>query len=1148
MASTVNSFAQKENNKYTHIPEELKKLIAVYAVCETNVTDLDDFDKVVERVKESINSDNRYVDEILESYERGNGVPSRLLGNARGAMEGKVTEAAQKRDAYVAKRIANQDKVVSRERLVDASVGAPDEVYAALVFFGALWYSGYLSTVLSTLGWHEVKTAIDEIALGKEIGKEPKRMAVIKGIAGALRKRATTTTTTAFGASDDVLLGLFMQDQADRADADDPSHAGTNSLGVTSTFLAAYIRKRYAMAKSKYEIQMKAEHDDVVRFRLIVDAVVAVLPKLMWHIHNSFRAFEVHSAHQLFYAVSNLLVGHTGMPNTKTGSFQRLHAHLQTVTLTGPAAASSDGSEHITTEEMLDLVARLATAERAGVFMKVFSTTTKSSQEHQLPLLGALLKAMFRDYKDRTSNEIFADYGKDGSGKEGIRLLHLILKALKQENVLPMKAAALTFTSVDADTKDEFYALLDTMLVQYSAHCTIERYSETDVAPIFERASGSVSEARRAVYKGTFESHLQDLIAEVSKLITEDDRKSGVKPTLFDLACLALTRNATSAAWEDAMLNPKDAHTLRRELLTSFLDETRLKNAESTSKLLVMFLYLMRLRVRFNDAIPTPREIFDLSSRNVFSDMNNFARLRKITGDAYFDVQDEHIADYEIMFVGPQPDPYHIYARFPSKFVSQFDVGTKKKLDELVQLRVRKMRAGSDTVAESRAIDELLSRHPPRARLLVDRLTSLSQLEKNKDERIKKQIAELQQEHEELEKLLGVSFAAARAGSAPDNRDTVYGVFFKHDDSVGQKLEPSWRLYVHANVDAKSIRSSLYKLIERAYDKAKLDVNRVVFGRDEWPDNTLQKDAVLRATTGIIKLLELPTLKDADTATKTLFVHRWPEMEFIPAPYGFATPMFHHPPPTFTHSLHLNIGDPSGSTGGLSGRSSRGTSSPHMPTGTVVYLSDGATANVLRFDSNTNRYAVQLSNGMTELLQRDQFETSAPLKRGAAATPTKGSPHPLGGGALIATPGGSPRGALHVAPLAHATPTTLSLSPHAHPTGASPKGQAATPASPAAHASPHATPALRRGLSSGMPAATPAQAAPLGAHASPAAAPLVHPFAQGTNVRISAASPHKLKGKAGTVTSYNVSMNQYTLTMPGEKKAVPVSSQYVEVV
>jgi hypothetical protein len=879
---TVNSFDARTDTDGA----ELERTIAAYSAAARNVSSLEEIDGAARALKESLSPES--VQKILEHYRSGAGIPRSVLDDAaRGAM-GASPEATRSREEatrareknITAERLKAQEQLMARPRVVDANAVDAKHAYAhyyALVSLGALWYSGYLSTVLSVLGWTEVRSAIDEIAVwqpAQRIGKAPKREAVIKQIVGALKQRAGVS----FGAVSNQVHENVIKHQVDIADGKKPITHADNAEGFTPAFLAAYIKQRAKWAKEHYAGKMKAEHSDVVQFRLIVSAVASVIRVLYFHVISTFRAFRnVNDGSALMTTIFECLAMHTTVfQNGSGGVFQRLHGHMNTISTKSMSVADGTGAT-IDDTNMRDLVARLATAEKDGVFAKLVASTLERSKANptKLPIL---FSALVPKYLSLTPDYSMA------SAKDRISTLQRI--HLELNNVGPMAKNA-TFTSLGIHGNDELIPKLEELVDELVAASEIASYEIPDLAPIFERASASVSLATRAVYKES-ENHLKALMSEVIRKLGVDTRTSRVDESLFHLACLALARDTTSDAWKDAAERTEDAHSLRRSILSSFLESTKRKNPTSTTKLLVMARQLMHMRVDFNTDRNTAYDIVGKSQKTL-ADPSTFSQLQA-RAPGYFGVQ--AISDWQMLTLATDPEPqYHAYARFPSSLVTQFDVATKKKYDELVAERATLLRKGRRDNANgvTQKIARLLSEHPPRAQLTIDHLRNAKGPKTNKER--DDEINELEIKHGEYKSLVGVGFAEARAAAA-ENRDQVYGVMFKHEFIHGSH---AWHLFVHINIESTFlIFGKLRDLIQQAY-VITANVDKVVFGLDEWPEKTIRNDILPKRMR--INLEQLETLDNHDfNENGTLFVHRWPEMELIPAPFGIASPMFQEPP------------------------------------------------------------------------------------------------------------------------------------------------------------------------------------------------------------------------------------------------------------
>jgi hypothetical protein len=647
---------------------------------------------------------------------------------------------------------------------------------------------------------------------------------------------------------------------------------------------------------------MEAERRDVVHFRLILSAVASTLFMLLREGVACVQSFDTPaSGDDLSRTIFRLLKFHTTIPNSTVGVFQRLLMHINDIN----ADLTLGGAKTISDMDMRDLVARLATAERSGLLASLMSSTVERARKTPTKFQN-LFGALVPEYLNMTHKYESAQPSKLSEP------LSMILLELKKEAVDPLQTTE-KFT-LNADSDHHIYTVLSDYVAKVLIFTGLESFDDENSTPIFERANASVSLAKRAVYKES-EDHLQLLLDEVTKSIADTDKKEGVKKTLYDLLCLALTRDTTSAAWASAMNEKADNLSLHRAIMSSFLDTTMRSDSKSTSKFLVMARQLMRMNVEFTpQGLLSPTEIYE-KARDSLSVTENIQKLTDLA-DGHFKVEGQDIVSWNLIGLEHNPKgQYHAYARFPSKFVSQFDPATKKTRDALVAERVKHLKANRQKEANevSRKIHALLSDHPPRAQLTVDYLRYIND-EKTSADRMKR-IADLERDHDAYKNLVGVGKEEARAAAAED-RNRVYGVLFVHAHTDGHRASYVWHLYVHIHVDGMlvsadgKLRSTkLRDVLNMARDIS--TVKNVVFGLDEWPENTLQKDWLLINGS---KLVAQATLGNDMRDENALYVHRWPEMELIPAPYGFATPMFKQRPPEEI----LNVSQQGASNAGVS--------------------------------------------------------------------------------------------------------------------------------------------------------------------------------------------------------------------------------------
>jgi hypothetical protein len=454
--------------------------------------------------------------------------------------------------------------------------------------------------------------------------------------------------------------------------------------------------------------------------------------------------------------------------------------------------------------------------------------------------------------------------------------------------------------SKDGSTKDEFEKAL-IAIAKAMVDTTWEGVQLTaEYKPIVERARASVSTAKTFQLSGKRDEanvYLGEIFGKLlsSAPVSIDVNQNG----LLQTACAALERDpaAPTAITEKAIskIDNDAERSTRARVLQGLITDVLEKNGTSLTKFLAMVRQLtVKYEYKFEDAAArvaltagpkTPNDIVTTSKATVGTPGSaDFEKLKKLAGVDYFKVPASAIGPVWIVLTknterlmrATTDLVRHIYARLPSALVTKSDGNAILRLDALYAEK-RRDPSVDITGKETR----LTAQHTDATRLLA----------------------------------VGPETARAALAQKADRERLVYGIVFE-DKSRSRKN--FWHLFVHIAGDMSytqvrtSSRLPLVELIEESYKHVHKNVGlasqgqlRVVYGEDEWRDAIrpmrIQEIAklLLKAGAGTENAENVqnatPVARSSVKAyvdDNVLVVHRWPELEFVPAPYALATPMF----------------------------------------------------------------------------------------------------------------------------------------------------------------------------------------------------------------------------------------------------------------
>jgi hypothetical protein len=900
--------------------DAIRRQIAAHAVCEMKVTDIDDLDGVVERVFKVLQNRPKDTDEILESRKSGTvprlhlSVQSILDNNSNAydaARPGAMTRQRLQEQFQTAMQAGKSvyDTRGPRNVYYDKShtpLGTADKAKAELgniALCGALWHSGLISTILSVLGWTVVDKKIKQIQTGALVDLADKaklvdrelittqktnKVSMQKKLKSYARQRNTqfgaynTALNSGAGVADTVQQD-FSKDQRAIALGNKCVNGAEHKAGFGPAFLEAHIHEVAKAQLTTLKTKPDAERE-VKKFALVSYASACVLHVAAKHIAECMprtenTVTEIDDGTKLATHIVRFLRNHTAVPNGTYGVFQWLHGHLCTHTkdvgLTGAAgggAPPAPAAEY-TDAKMRDLVASLAAFERNGIRngsnasngggFSWFATPILPSQQQEDRDKAKKLKHVFDlympDYEDAAGDKIT---NPDLADKDDL----IEAFTAMQSDLDGAGVTALAGTNGDkglkgnGETPDKFETRLEER-VKEIVESTWNAVTDSKYDTVVVRARASVFAAH-----DTAKMHTSASLKNEQRIYIKELAKSDldVNTHIVDIACAALEPNSgtTTDVTTHAVAREAEA-TLRRNILQDFANAAIAKNRQSFPTFLAMMRQLAKMQYEWRD--DTYAAKVGKGPITTASGSKTQAELEALAGVGYFAVAKADIKEWELLEADqftkdalsePSGDD-HVYARLPSTLVEQSQKGAMLKIDVL------------DALSKTR-------KDPNDARALAD----------------------LGAKHSDAKTLLGVTLAAVRNGrTVPSRGNLSYAVVFRLNDV--------WHMFVHVNADPTllttfqsraaadamkpKIQSSVKALVQKAYYHAKKSkpFKRVVFRNDEW--------------SGLISGVRVPKL-DGETKALTelrgdyekddLVLHVWRDMEFVPAPFAFATPMF----------------------------------------------------------------------------------------------------------------------------------------------------------------------------------------------------------------------------------------------------------------
>jgi hypothetical protein len=855
------------------------------------------------------------IGDILDRYKGGSGVPPSLLPpDVRAHLDDRERgryvpqERRQQRVAGTA-GTAEKPRVIgtlsSRGAITPASLEA---VYDDTVLCGALWHSGLLSAVLSALGWREVDQRLRDIETGVLMDLDnrndpgmakhtigSKTNPVLGKPTVSLARRLTGKTAFGVSAAAAAHGDFIAHQRANVVNAAKAVHDGTNAVGYGPSFLEAYIHGINVAAGA--EAEMKKEDTAVAKFRVLAYATACALYVIVKH-HVAKCAppkatnKSITTGEQLAAAILDMLSKHTAIPSAKYGSFVMLLRHVNYQLHANVAAYElKDANGTIAQADMVDLVRRLATFE--------------SSPDHGF---GRLLRpgkpgfgSLFQTYMHTYPDAGHAVNGPQPAANDSVAILRLILAELAAD----VKPSSDTSTLEELDTTDARADVFSTKLearvkrMVDSTRLLVDgaKVADPQYLSVVTRARSSVltANARKPTGKpGELAQNLSDLLdaarnATGSKItmphLDRDTKEKEIKYS--DIVAYVL--DSTVPVPENTNASERSGH------LDEFARAVSSKSSSSLAKFVLVMRHLtLEMKRTFAAtgaaAATGAVDIHAKSSATSVSGTELPALITLGKNGKYFDVKITDMKHVQLIFAAHTAAgtaaaalEKHIYARLPGAFVTIAEEGGNAVLK-----------------LDARTSEET------RAKLANQKKRVLA---------FKEDKTTLEAWHNAAETLLGVKQDDMR-GRAPADAfrgfgKGTYGVLFK-DESV-PAVQDCWRLFVHITGERterddtrlRAIRASLYLLLKNAYAHIKT-INAftggVVYGDDEW-GSLLVDGATIHGLSK--KLAKVGTLglddgkgsmfRKAPTLLRekeTLHVHRWPDMEFVPAPFAHATPMF----------------------------------------------------------------------------------------------------------------------------------------------------------------------------------------------------------------------------------------------------------------
>ena len=934
---TVNAFEPPADHGYR---VALFRTIAAYVVCEKSAaaddTYIDAIDDAAQKV-ESVITD-KDAERIVQEYKSTGAVSlptsvQRALNETQGKTQGKD---ARERTQRIMQR-QERTRPVGRVLVGSAVKAGAEANYKRIAFCGALWHSGVISAILGILGtsggsspneWAKVDSKIKQIESGRltaitPIGKkanakdtsyvsstigdasvETRRQSTMSSFLRTYGdKKKNSLRTSAFGAVHADAPKKFHADQADRVDKDKEVYNGENAEGFGPAFLVAYIHEvaLNAMGTTGTAGTLGKLGRETAKFRLVAYASACVLHVLTKHIATCIpvKLVEVDDGKQLGNTILDLIKHHTAIPKREKiahGTFQWLLRVLNGSAVAPTAATfakytdTAGGGAEIDGASLFDLVRKLANAEYDGLFSSLLSRTDDTFKE--------VFDAYMPDYKDKNAAPVTNAAPTTDAGKieKLIALLGEVVaitpKTDTDKETAPLRAAA---------GPDKFQQELAARVKEMVDATWLGVELTADHDAIFERARTSVMMAK-ALKLRTQRDAADVYLNEIASSLKDPTGASAAKATtytiaqggLLDVCCAALEADATKAPTDitnHATENTAEAK-LRRQILADFATEIAQKG-QSLERFLAMAHQLAFKRAyEFDVSATTGAAGLDAivtKSKATIGNAADFAALKKLVaskGD--FAVALAHTKHHKLVFA-PETDRemektananlrYHILTRFPSALVEQEVLetggGTKRRTGSAnlsVDVLAAKKRNKETVDAEE---EKALTAKMAEVRTLLD---------------------------------VGAPEVSKWKESAGYGRKLVYGVLFM-DESEGK--QDCWRLFVHVHGDLRTVGSAarlpMQGLLKAAYAEAANNKSAtgkfaadIVFEKDEWggvltEGSTVQMSAATdpKVAGGKGRLVATASLERYKERQNVLFVHRWPELEFVPAPYAQSTPMF----------------------------------------------------------------------------------------------------------------------------------------------------------------------------------------------------------------------------------------------------------------
>lgn len=848
--------------------DELNIKMAAYAAAATNATSLADLDGLTKRIENELTPAT--AKEILDHYRTSATVPMSVLGAARAAIERKpsvaYTRVLEKRDkpkkTILTAATASSGDVATDRAAREHTEKKLRSVYHSFAVCGALWYSGLLTTVLSVLGWTEVITTISRIEQGLVVHANDKKQ-VMKIVLASQRITEQNKPSTrgeearklfrrvvesnknkaSFGGARvfkaDARSDVLSQEEVEGRS----SHE--NKIGAdrfTPHFLKEHITAvalncQYTKDSLGHPVETDLQmltRDEII-FRLVAYATACVLSVLTQHVEKCLLRDGNSTLELIFQSIAY----HTAFPNTKSGVLQLLQRL--------PGLRSSP-----TWTDVLDNLAKM---ESSGAFSSVLSKSKKDA-----PLPPPAFDLYMPGYHGFTNAAPSSQADKQDAMQQ-------LFTALPKGNP-PNKM--ITDATSNVDTFQPALQRLIDGLVEDTWN-GVKAIAEFTSA--IESARKSVMGAKKVTLTASADAYLAELVQsmrgadDTSKIqkVSEDGLLQAVCYTLGDVA---------EDAHIDGLTNPSANHSMRRQILRELAETVVKKSSDSLTKFLAMTRELIaNIEFKEKKKLAEAHEIYDAAS-SLFPDNEDEPEAKKkratlfslVGGDKQF--SKKTIATQQVLLADEEvPVEYYdaiLYNRLPSEFFDRTDGGTVLKL-VAYQQQAAKMRSGD------------AQKHD-----------------------LELKVEGMKKKHEEIEKLLNVGPEEIRAAAKPELRHLVCGVLVAIPADVLGTTEWHHRLFVHIkNTSESGSQVKLLTLVKKAAqevsDRLTSDV-KVVYGKDEWRDGLGLSQTTMQIKDRKFKVEGRKSIRQHAHEKDALFVHQWPEYEFIPAPYAYATPMFWRQP------------------------------------------------------------------------------------------------------------------------------------------------------------------------------------------------------------------------------------------------------------